>query len=701
MVGLFRRGINYFPAIFLALLLIATAATPVFRSASIPVALADGITSAEYLDQDNDGTVDVIRWTIDEIITSCTYEAADWSVNTAGDIGVTAITNAVCGASTIDISVTTSAGVTGGPTDPVISYTDAATAGSITLNTSGAMTDKLNQPAQDATSPIITAADLSNNGSRNQLVLTYSEPMTVANGASSAALGDLTSSGQLTGLGNFDTPGDATVPTTKNTVSSAGNTVTITFADQAGGFFNSSSTTEPSGNFTPVASTSVIDANSNQVNTTVDVASASTSWELTKPTLTSITIADAAGSNGKVDQATIVFSDAVRDTNITDADATLGAAAGTFTSGTANDNTTTFNLSADTLAFDTSATAADFLYSGTTTPITDLFGNLLDTTTDGQIDSGDSTEIDGATPILTPVSISSDNADTSLATANDTVTISFTASEPLNAIAVADVQIDGNDSDAFTNTAGNDYEATRVMQSGDTPGAIAFTIDFADAAGNNGAQVSATTDASSVTFDETAPTITDAQISIAGGTGTSGEYIIGDTITVTWDAASDGNTDIASATANLSGWGGNAAEAMTDTTACGGTDSDGIYEACYDLVAGVIDATNVNVTVSATDNAGNSTGPVSDSTNATVDNEAPSISDNGTLTISTDNGVASIAAVNGGATAADKVTQSTVTIDNPDGDTQVTDFTGLTGQNSVANGVETTDVVAGALDNAA
>jgi len=43
------------------------------------------------------------------------------------------------------------------------------------------------------------------------------------------------------------------------------------------------------------------------------------------------------------------------------------------------------------------------------------------------------------------------------------------------------------------------------MQAGDTEASISFTISFSDLEGNAGSDVSATTDASSVIFDETVP----------------------------------------------------------------------------------------------------------------------------------------------------------------------------------------------------
>ncbi|MGE3278680.1 MAG: beta strand repeat-containing protein [Candidatus Altimarinota bacterium] len=895
------------------------------------------ITDSRYLDMNQDGTIETIQWTLDENVTACTYEAGDWSVVTAGDmnIGITGIsctgTNNI-----LNIQVTADANETGSATNPIISYTNAATADSVTL-TSGPMGDQSNITVLDGAAAIILSVNLNNTGSRNRIELTYSESMSVVNGASSAAIGDLTVAGQLAGFGNFATTGNAFVPVTaKNTISSAGAVVTIDLADQAGGFFDSGSTTEPSGNFTPVASAQVVDAGGLlQVNTTVSVVSGSTGWDLTKPTLNSITVSDSAGANGRIDRAVIVFDTAMRAANFTNADGTLGTngtTTGTFTD-LGDDTNATFDRSTDDNDFNTTVAAGDFVYSGATTFLTDLAGNLLNTATPGQIATADIAELDGATPVLNPVSISSNHSNTSQAMPGNVVTISFTASEPLNAIVAADVQIDGKNADTYTNTAGNDYEATRTMQAGDTEGVITFSIDYRDAIPNSGVQVTATTDASSVSFDESDPTpaitVSDdptftgdlvqtvtvtydeamdpATSPVLTGTSTNwtqGAYVIGnwstvtftndtytvsmthngtperiaaetftiaaasgakdlagndentatsaafvldtqsptvtdgnitaaittdnnvatiagltDVITVTWNnsGAGDNNTDIASVTADLTAFGGvNNAPMLDDGLSGDGAAADGVFGVQLTITAGSIDNTNLNASVTVTDTSGNVT-TTADTSNLSVDNQAPTvttacisvtgasgtggafkfgdspvstwmnnnpgagctdnnldiasvtfdssnflagdtalagvnaanvwtaslsgaaeaqddinnnttvtatddagnavtlagtnnytvdtivpnITDNGTLTISLDNGNAGIAALNDGTTNQDKVTQSVVTLAAADGDTETTDFTALTGEATLANGIQSGVLIAGALDNAA
>lgn len=142
---------------------------------------ANTISSAVYQDADANGTVDRIRWTMDENVTACAFEAGDWTVNTAGSINV-AITGLTCtGSNTVlDINITTDANETGGGTNPVISYNNTDGDNSVTL-TSGAMTAKANQSNTDAAAPTVvstTPTSAATGTSRTtSVVLTFSEAM--------------------------------------------------------------------------------------------------------------------------------------------------------------------------------------------------------------------------------------------------------------------------------------------------------------------------------------------------------------------------------------------------------------------------------------------------------------------------------------------------------------------------------------------
>jgi hypothetical protein len=113
--------------------------------------------------------------------------------------------------------------------------------------------------------------------------------------------------------------------------------------------------------------------------------------------------------------------------------------------------------------------------------------------------------------------------------------------------------------------------------------------------------------------------VTDPHISLGGATGTGGVFRIGDTVTATWNAtpAGDNTADAVGATVNFTQFGGPASVAATNAA--------GIWTATWTL-AGSMDVTNRNVSVTVLDDAVNAT-TVADSRNATVDTIPPVVSD--------------------------------------------------------------------------
>ncbi|NOU17493.1 MAG: T9SS type A sorting domain-containing protein [Bacteroidales bacterium] len=104
-----------------------------------------------------------------------------------------------------------------------------------------------------------------------------------------------------------------------------------------------------------------------------------------------------------------------------------------------------------------------------------------------------------ATETLTPVHIQSDNASSSLAKVGDNIALTFTSSGAISSVVVT---ISGhNITGGNLTNVGNNWTATYTMVGGDSEGAIAFTIDYTEMV----AQVTSTTDGSSVTFDKTSP----------------------------------------------------------------------------------------------------------------------------------------------------------------------------------------------------
>ena len=147
------------------------------------------------------------------------------------------------------------------------------------------------------------------------------------------------------------------------------------------------------------------------------------------------------------------------------------------------------------------------------------------------------TAVDGVAPVLSAVSISSNNdgdlAAPEWAKTGDVVTLTFTSSET---IAAPTVLIQGVAATSVTNI-GNNWTATRTMTVTDTPqGTLGFSIAFADVAvptPNTGTTVTATGDDSTVFFDRTAP-------SVNAGIDKEVNAVVSQNATVSDDAPSSG-----------------------------------------------------------------------------------------------------------------------------------------------------------------
>ena len=306
----------------------------------------------------------------------------------------------------------------------------------------------------DGAKPVVVTADFSTTVSSgvtyNSLTLTYTEVLTVstdaggdadvvageAGDASTATLGAMTTAKTLAGIATWNGDSDMTVDAAnKNTVvlDATGKILTIIMTSN-GGWFNAGTVGPVSPTITPVSDAADIkDAAGNAVNalgTKVATTYAVTQWDVVKPTIaaTTITVSD-ADHDGKVETATLVFPENMRDSFFTNSSATLGTTGtntGTFASGTANDTTTVFTRT-DDASVNTAlgATISDFVYTGVGTKLIDQAGNLLDTDTDGTIVTADKIEVDGATPVLIGVVASKAGGKNKLAfTYSEAITLS-------------------------------------------------------------------------------------------------------------------------------------------------------------------------------------------------------------------------------------------------------------------------------------
>jgi hypothetical protein len=154
---------------------------------------ADTLSTQTYIDTNADGTVDHIKLTFDENIDLCTYEAGDWTVNTAGTINV-AITGidtsnpegngqGDCNGSdaVVYLSITADTNKTGGGTAPVISYANAGTAGSLSGVTTSQISAKSSRTVSDAASPVVVSVSPTSGAGgvsvAANVVITFSESM--------------------------------------------------------------------------------------------------------------------------------------------------------------------------------------------------------------------------------------------------------------------------------------------------------------------------------------------------------------------------------------------------------------------------------------------------------------------------------------------------------------------------------------------
>jgi hypothetical protein len=259
-----------------------------------------------------------------------------------------------------------------------------------------------------------------------------------------------------------------------------------------------------------------------------------------------------------------------------------------------------------------SATAAD-----TTNLSVD---NQAPTVTDGNISISGASGTGGAFKI----------GDTVTATWNNTLA-GDNNSDTISGVTADFSQFGGGSTVAATNSAGT-WTATYTITAGAIDGTsknVSFTAT--DNAGNT----KTTADTTNAVVDNVAPTVTDGNIAIGGASGTGGAFKTGDTVTATWNntAGGDNNSDtIAGVTFDFSQFGGGSAVTATN--------SSGTWTATYTIAAGALNgATNRNVSASVTDNAGNAK-TTADTTNATVDNVAPTITFSN-LALSSDTGTSS------------------------------------------------------------
>ena len=268
-----------------------------------------------------------------------------------------------------------------------------------------------------------------------------------------------------------------------------------------------------------------------------------------------------------------------------------------------------------------------------TVTVNDAAGNPI-----GSVSGTTSLTIDNIPPIVTVgnISIITNGSGAGVPPAfvvGDVVTVQWdnTAATGDNDPSVTSVSINfsqfgGGTAVTATNTA-DVWEASYTI----VAGSIDLTnrniaVSAFDGPGNN----TIVSGADNETVDNEVPVVTAGFISVSGAaSGPSGEYIPGDNITISWNntGTGDNNGDIGAVNVDFTALGGGVQ---------GATNSAETWSATYTVVSGSIDASGLSATVTALDDAGNTSGSIASPT-VTVDNEEPVVTV-GNISISGANG---------------------------------------------------------------
>ena len=123
-----------------------------------------------------------------------------------------------------------------------------------------------------------------------------------------------------------------------------------------------------------------------------------------------------------------------------------------------------------------------------------------DTSSNYATSTAASVTISNPAPQLTSVSISSNNASSTLAKVGNSVTLSFTTDQSLLS---STLSILGHTLTA-SNTSGNSYTASYTLLQSDTEGTVSFSLTATNLSGRAGFTTSTSTDGTAVYFDKTA-----------------------------------------------------------------------------------------------------------------------------------------------------------------------------------------------------
>lgn len=247
---------------------------------------------------------------------------------------------------------------------------------------------------------------------------------------------------------------------------------------------------------------------------TATTNSSSVLFDKTIPVLTAVTISSSNTDATKAKPGDVITLSFTAQETIALPSVQIAGHAVTATNSSGNNWTVTYTL-AGTDAEGTITFSIGF------SDITGNAGTAVTATTNNS-----SVVFDKTVPVLNTVTITSSNTDATKAKPGDLITVSFTATEPLQ---VPSVSIAGHTANVV-NTGGNGWAATYSMTTADAEGTIPFQVSFSDLSGNAGTPVSATTNNSTVSFIRTAPVLT--AVSIASNNANTATAIPGNTVTL-------------------------------------------------------------------------------------------------------------------------------------------------------------------------
>ena len=270
--------------------------------------------------------------------------------------------------------------------------------------------------------------------------------------------------------------------------------------------------------------------------------------------------------------------------------------------------------------------AVTFSISG----IKDYAGNTVSSIS--QTSDASSVTFDYTAPQLTTVTTSSDNALSSgtRAKADDVVTVTFYSNEQIQ----TPVVLIESESAYETNASGDktSWTATKTMDADDADGAVDFTINFSDLAGNAGTEVDINDLTSGgVTYDNTAPTTN--SVTVASSNSNDGYAISGDVISVTIVSNENLQGD-----EDLSPYGISSASIASRTVT--GTDISKISAVNWKLsleLNGNETSGPAPYAFTMTDLTGNQTAVTADLSDITIDNNVPSLTSINIASVNTDN----------------------------------------------------------------